>query len=153
MNMRTLVVAIMVLMVVPVWVSATSIGIGVGVDPTGMIMVGTTTETPLMDYLGLRAQLAIAVNSGIAGLMTMNATLCGYYPLLPFVPFIGLGGGVALTPSSVHNSFGWTLDGLVGTHIAIAEPVSIFFDVHYIVRFSSVITYGPIYEGGISFSF
>ncbi|TSA50230.1 hypothetical protein D4R47_02550 [archaeon] len=151
MNMRTLIVAIMVLMVVPVWVGATSIGIGAGIDPTGMIMVGTTTETPLMDYLGLRAQLAIAVNSGIAGLMTMNATLCGYYPLLPFVPFIGLGGGIALTPSPYD--WGWTIDALVGTHIAIAEPVSIFFDVHYVVRFSTVITYGPIYEGGISFSF
>jgi len=153
MKKRTLAVAIIVLLIVPVLASATSIGIGVGVDPTGMIMVGTTTETPIIDYLGLRAQLSVAVNSGIAGLMMMNATLCGYYPLLPFVPFMGLGGGVALTPSSVDNSFGWTLDAIAGTRIAIGEPVSLFFDVHYIIRFSAVITYGPIYEGGISFLF
>ena len=153
MNTRTIVAAIIVLIVIPVWASATSIGIAAGIDTTGMIMIGTTVETPLVDYVGMRAQLSVAVNSGIAGLMTMNATICGYYPIAPFVPFLGLGGGVALAPSSVHNSFGWTLNALVGTHIAIAEPVSIFFDVHYIVRFSEVITYGPIYEGGISFSF
>ncbi len=151
MNKRTLVATVIVLLIVPVWASATSIGIGAGIDPTGMIMVGTITEMPLMDYLGLRAQLSVAVNSGIAGLMTMNATLCGYYPLPPFAPFIGLGGGVALTPSPYN--WGGTLDALVGTHIAIAEPVSLFFDVHYVVRFSTVTTYGPIYEGGISFSF
>lgn len=151
MNTRTFVVAIIVLMVVPVCASATSIGIAAGIDPTGMIMVGTTVETPFVDYLGMRAQLSVAVNSGIAGLMTMNATVCGYYPLLPFVPFIGLGGGIALTPSEYN--WGWTLNALVGTHIAIAEPVSLFLDVHYIVRFSEVITYGPVYEGGVSFAF
>ncbi len=153
MNMRTIVIAILVLMVLSTCATATSIGISAGIDPTGMIMVGTIAETPLVDYVGLRAQLSIAVNSGIAGLMTMNAAAFGYYPLAPFAPYIGLGGGVALTPSSVHNRFGWTLDGIAGTHIAIAEMVSLFSDVHYIVRFSTVITYGPIYEGGISFSF
>ncbi|HDL86170.1 MAG TPA: hypothetical protein ENH11_07600 [Candidatus Acetothermia bacterium] len=153
MKKRTLVVAIIVLLIVPVWASATSIGIGAGIDPTGMIMVGTITETPLIDFLGLRAQLSVAVNSGISGLMTMNATLCGYYPLPPFALFIGLGGGVVLTPSGVQNRLGWTLDALAGTHIAISEPASLFFDIHYVVRFSAVITYGPIYEGGISFSF
>ena len=151
MNKRTIVVAVMVLMAVPMYVGATSIGIGAGIDPTGMIMIGTVTEAPFTDFVGLRAQLSVAVNSGIAGLMTMNGAVCGYYPLLPFVPFIGLGGGVALTPSPY--AWGWTLDALAGTHIAIAEPVSLFFDVHYVVRFSDVITYGPIYEGGISFSF
>ena len=151
MNKRTLVAAIIVLMVVSVCASATSIGISAGIDPTGIIMVGTVTETPFADFVGLRAQLSIAVNSGISGLMTMNATICGYYPVLPFVPFIGLGGGVALTPSGYN--WGWTIDALAGTHIAISEPVNLFFDVHYIVRFSAVITYGPIYEGGISFSF
>jgi len=151
MNTRTIVAAIIALMVIPVWASATSIGIAAGIDTTGMIMIGTTVETPLVDYVGMRAQLSVAVNSGIAGLMTMNATICGYYPIAPFVPFVGLGGGIALTPRGY--SWGWTLNALVGTHIAIAEPVSMFFDVHYIVRFSEVITYGPIYEGGISFSF
>ncbi|HHR84786.1 hypothetical protein J7K60_01920 [Candidatus Bipolaricaulota bacterium] len=151
MNKRTIVAAIIVLIIVPVWASATSIGISAGIDPTMMIMIGTVTEVPVIDYVGLRAQLSVAVNSGIAGLMTMNAAVCGYYPLLPFIPFIGLGGGIALTPSGFN--WGWTLDALAGTHIAIAEPVSLFFDVHYIVRFSAVITYGPIYEGGISFSF
>jgi len=151
MNMRITVAAIIVLIVIPVWASATSIGIAAGIDTTGMIMVGTTVETPLVDYVGVRAQLSVAVNSGIAGLMTMNATICGYYPIAPFVPFIGLGGGIALTPH--RYNWGWTLDALAGTHIAIAERVSLFLDIHYIVRFSEVITYGPVYEGGISFSF
>ena len=82
MNKR-IILAIVVLLLVPVWASATSIGIGVGIDPTGMIMVGTTTETLFMDYLGLRAQIGVAVNSGINGLMTMNATACGYFPVFP----------------------------------------------------------------------
>jgi hypothetical protein len=148
---KQIVVAIIALMLVPVWASATSIGIGAGIDPTGIIMVGTTTETLLMDYLGLRAQVGIAVNAGINGLMTMNATACGYYPMFPFMPFIGLGGGIALTPGGFN---GWTIDALAGTHIVIAPPVSVFFDLHYVVRFSSfAITYGPVYEGGVSFSF
>jgi hypothetical protein len=150
MNKR-IVVAIIVLMLVPVWASATSIGIGAGIDPTGIIMVGTTTETLFLEHFGLRVQIGIAVNSGINGLMTMNGIACGYYPVFPFMPFVGLGAGVALTPSGYN---GWTIDSLAGTHIFIAPPVSAFLDLHYVVRFSSsAITYGPIFEGGVSFSF
>jgi hypothetical protein len=149
-----LVVLLVVLLVAPVLsVSATSIGLGGGLDPTGLLFVGALTETPIAEWIDLRAQMSIALNSDIAGLMLISGAVLVHHPIEQSLdPFLGAGAGVALTPRGY--SLGFTVNGLAGVRIALFEPVIAFANVHYIARFSDAgLTAGPIYEAGFEFLF
>ena len=132
--------------------SATSVGLGGGFDPTGLFFMGALIEIPVAEWIDLRTQMSIALNSDITGLMLVNASALAHRPIEFFDPFLGMGIGVALTPRGY--SVGFTLNGLAGVRIALFEPVSAFLDVHYVLRFTEAgLSHGPIYEAGLRATF
>ncbi len=130
---------------------ATSIGAITGIDPTGIVLVGAVADVQINSLLDARMQLSLSVNSDIKGLLLVGGAVVARYPISIFVPFLGVGGGMAATPRGY--SWGMTLDGIVGVRIVLAGPIAAFVDLHYITRFSAAtITAGPLYEVGISLS-
>jgi hypothetical protein len=131
--------------------SATTIGLGVGLDPTGILMFGALTEVAISDSFGLQAEAGIAAGD-VAGLMLATAAVLYHVPLPPVDPFVGIGVGAALTPPPY--STGVVVEGIAGVRVPVFDPVSLFVQARYLVRWSGDgITTGPIYEAGVQFRF
>jgi len=132
--------------------SATSAGLGGGFDPTGIFFIGALVEIPVAEWIDLRTQMSIALNSDITGLMLVDISALAHRPIEFFDPFLGMGIGVALTPRGY--SVGFTVNGIAGVRIALFKPVSAFLDVHYVMRFTEEgLSHGPIYEAGLRATF
>ncbi len=144
---------LLVFLTVPVLSGSTaSVGLGGGFDPTGLFFMGALIEIPMAEWIDLRTQMSIALNSDITGLMLVNISALAHRPIEFFDPFLGMGIGVALTPRGY--SVGFTVNGLAGVRIALFEPVSAFLDVHYVLRFTEEgLSHGPIYEAGFRATF
>ena len=131
--------------------AATSVGLALGLDPTGLFIVSAMTEMSVSGDLDLRAEAGIATDE-IAGLMLATVTVLYHFPLEPFDPYLGLGGGLALTPPPF--STGAVAEAVGGVRIIPAEPFAIFGQIRYLVRWSGAgVTTGPIYEAGIQIRF
>ncbi len=144
---------LLVFLIAPVMpVSATSVGLGGGFDPTGLFFMGVLIEIPVAEWIDLRTQMSIALNSDITGLMLVDISALAHRPIEFFDPFLGMGIGVALTPRGC--SVGFTVNGLAGVRIALFEPISAFLDVRYVMRFTEAgLSTGPIYEAGFRATF
>jgi len=144
---------LLVFLTVPVLFGSTaSVGLGGGFDPTGLFFMEALVEIPIAEWIDLRTQMSIALNSDITGLMLVNISALAHRPIEFFDPFLGMGIGVALTPRGY--SVGFTVNGLAGVRIALFEPVSAFLDVHYVLRFTEEgLSHGPIYEAGFRATF
>jgi hypothetical protein len=131
---------------------ATSVGLGGGFDPTGLFFMGALVEIPIAEWIDLRTQMSIALNSDITGLMLVNISALAHQRIEFFDPFLGMGIGVALTPRGY--SVGFTVNGLAGVRIALFAPISAFLNVHYVMRFTEEgLSTGPIYEAGLRATF
>jgi hypothetical protein len=131
--------------------TATTIGVGFGLDPTGLLIISALTETAITDSLDLRAEAGIATDE-VAGLMVATGTVLYHYPVPPIDPFVGLGGGVALTPPPF--STGVVVEGVAGVRAILFEPVALYGQIRYLIRWSGAgITTGPIYEAGVQLRF
>jgi len=131
--------------------SATTIGIGVGVEPTEILMVNALTEISIGPSFDLRAEAGFATGE-LAGLMLATATILYHVPVPPFDPFIGIGGGAAVTPPPF--STGIVAEGVAGLRVIPIESVAVFAQVRFLVRWSGDgVTTGPIYEAGVQLRF
>jgi len=131
--------------------TATAVGIGIGFDPTGLMIFGAQTEVPLGESLDMRAQVGFATQE-IAGLMLASVGIFAHRVFEPIDPYIGIGVGAAITPPPF--STGITLEGTAGVRVIAFEPVCLFLQAHYLLRWSpGGWTSGPIYEGGIQVHF
>ncbi len=131
--------------------TATTIGVGFGLDPTGLLIISALTETAITDSLDLRAEAGIATDE-VAGLMVATGTLLYHYPVPPVDPFVGFGGGVALTPPPF--STGVVVEGVAGVRVILFESVALYGQIRYLIRWSGAgITTGPIYEAGVQLRF
>jgi hypothetical protein len=131
--------------------TATTMGAAVGFDPTGLFLVSAVTEISLSESFDIRAEAGFATGE-LAGLMLATATFLFHAPFPPVDPFIGNGGGAAVTPPPFSS--GVVVEGVAGLRIIPAEPVAIFGQVRYLVRWAGDgVTTGPIYEAGIQFRF
>ncbi len=127
-----------------------SIGIGAGLDPTGLIVFDVTSEVHFGDSLGLRAELGFSTIN-VEGLMLLGGLLFVHQPVEIFDPFAGGGIGVAVTKA---DGSALTIEGAIGTHVTLLDPVSAFIDVRYIARFTEYgINSGPLYEAGLALHF
>ena len=144
---------LLVFLIAPVMpVSAAFAALGGGFDPTGLLFMGALIEIPVAEWIDLRTQMSIALNSDITGLMLVDISALAHRPIEFFDPFLGIGIGVALTPRGY--AVGFTVNGLAGVRIALFEPVSAFLDVHYVMRFTEEgLSNGPIYEAGFRATF
>ena len=115
-------------------VLGTEIGVGIGVDPTGVLLVNALAEFSFGDLINLRTQLGI-VTQNVAGLMMLGGAVLVHQPFPPFDPYLGGGIGVALAPGF---STGFTVEGLIGTQIAVFEQVAAFIELRYVGRFSEI---------------
>lgn len=128
-----------------------TVGLAIGFEPTGLLLISAMTETSINPSLDLRAEAGIASDE-IEGLMLATGTILYHVPLPPVDPFIGLGGGVALTPPPF--STGVVGEAVAGVRAAILDRVAVFGQVRFLVRWSGAgITTGPIYEAGIQVRF
>jgi len=132
--------------------AATSVGLVLGLDPTGLFVFSALAETSITPDLDLRTEAGIATADDIAGLMLATATILYHYPLEPFDPYIGLGGGFALTPPPF--STGVVAEAVGGVRIIPSEPFVLFGQVRFLVRWSGgSVTTGPVYEAGVQIRF
>ena len=84
--------------------------------------------------------------------MVATGTVLYHYPVPPIDPFVGLGGGVALTPPPF--STGVVVEGVAGVRAILFEPVALYGQIRYLIRWSGAgITTGPIYEAGVQLRF
>ena len=151
MRRSAIVRGVLVVILLGVGASATSIGVGFGFDPTGLLIISALTETAITDLIDLRAEAGIATDE-IAGLMVATGTLLYHYPIPPIDPFVGIGGGVALTPPPF--STGVVVEGVAGVRVIPFEPVALYGQIRYLIRWSGAgITTGPIYEVGVQLRF
>ncbi len=131
--------------------AGTTAGISVGVDPTGIYMFSAIVELPIGSSLDIRAEGGIATGD-LAGLMVGSLTLLYHRTFPPFDPFVGIGFGGALTPPPFTT--GLVLEGAAGVRIAPVEPLVVFVQVRYLVRFTPEgWMSGPVYEGGLGIGF
>jgi len=131
--------------------SATTLGLGVGLDPTGILMFSALTEVAISESFSLQAEAGIATGE-VAGLMLATAAILYHAPFPPVDPFVGIGAGAALTPPPF--STGLVAEGIAGVRVAVIDPVSLFVQLRYLVRWSGAgVTAGPIYEAGVQFRF
>ncbi len=127
-----------------------SIGVGAGLDPTGLILFNVTSEVHFGDVLGMRAELGFSTIN-VEGLMLLGGLLFVHQPVEILDPFAGVGIGVAVTKADGSSL---TVEGAIGTHVALFAPVSAFIDIRYIVRFTAYgINSGPLYEAGLALHF
>jgi hypothetical protein len=130
---------------------AATVGVGVGFDPTGLFVISALTETSINDSLDLRAEAGIATDE-IAGLMLATGTILYHVPVPPIDPFVGLGGGIALTPPPF--STGVVAEAVLGVRVTPFDPVTVYAQLRYLVRWSGGgVTTGPIYEAGVQLRF
>jgi hypothetical protein len=131
--------------------TATTIGVGFGLDPTGLLIISAMTETSITDALDLRAEAGIATDE-IAGLMLATGSVLYHYPIPPIDPFVGIGGGVAMTPPPF--STGVVAEAVAGVRVVPFEPMALSAQIRFLVRWSGAgITTGPIYEAGLQIRF
>jgi hypothetical protein len=131
--------------------AARSFGLALGFDPTELLIVSALTETAISENLDLRAEAGIATDE-IAGLMLATGTILYHYPFPPVDPYIGIGGGLALTPPPF--STGVVAEAVAGARLVPAEPFALFGQVRFLVRWSGEgVTTGPIYEAGVQIRF
>jgi len=144
--------AVLILITAGLGVSgARSFGLALGLDPTDLLVVSALTETSVSENLDLRAEAGIATDQ-IAGLMLATGTILYHYPLPPIDPYIGIGGGLALTPPPF--STGVVAEAVAGVRIVPAEPFALFGQIRFLVRWSGAgVTTGPIYEAGLQIRF
>jgi len=129
----------------------TSVGLALGLDPTGLLIISAVTEMQISGDFDLRAEAGIATDE-IAGLMLATATMLYHFPLDVFDPFLGIGGGFALTPPPY--STGAVVEAVGGVRIVPFEPVAVFGQIRFLVRWSGAgVTTGPIYEAGVQIRF
>jgi len=132
-------------------VAASTAGIGVGLDPTGLLLISALAEMPLGESLDLRVQVGFSTDQ-IEGLMLAGADLLVHHVFPPVDPYIGVGIGGAITPPPFTTGF--VVEGVAGARVAAFEPVLLFLQARYLLRYSGgVWTTGPIYEGGIQIGF
>ena len=128
---------------------ATHVGAGVGIDPTGVLLVGVLADLTVGDLIDIRAQLGITTQN-MGGLMLLGAAVLVHQVFPPFDPYLGGGIGLALTSGF---STGFTVEGLVGTRIALFAPVAAFVEFRYIARISEIgLTAGPLVAAGLLLS-
>jgi len=131
--------------------TASTAGIGVGLDPTGLLLISALTEIPLTEWLDLRVQVGFSTDQ-VEGLMLAGADLLVHHVAPPVDPYIGVGIGGAITPPPFTTGF--VVEGLAGVRVVAFEPVLLFLQARYLLRYSGGIwTTGPIYEGGIQIGF
>ena len=129
---------------------ATHFGVGVGIDPTGVLLVGVLADVTVGDLIDVRAQLGITTQN-LGGLMLLGGAVLVHQVFPPFDPYLGGGIGLALTSGF---STGFTVEGLVGTRIALFAPVAAFVEFRYIARISEIgLTAGPLVAAGLLLSF
>ena len=151
MRRSAIVCGVLSVILLGVGASATSIGVGFGLDPTGLLIISALTETAITDSIDLRAEAGIATDE-VAGLMVATGTLLYHYPVPPIDPFVGIGGGVALTPPPF--STGVVVEGVAGVRVILFEPLALYGQIRYLIRWSGAgITTGPIYEAGVQLRF
>lgn len=129
---------------------ATHFGAGVGIDPTGVLLVGVLADVTVGDLIDVRAQLGITTQN-MGGLMLLGGAVLIHQVFPPLDPYLGGGIGVALTSGF---STGFTVEGLVGTRVALFAPVAAFVELRYIARISEIgLTAGPLFAAGLLLSF
>ncbi len=129
---------------------ATSVGVSMGFDPTGVVMANVLATVGVGNMINLRAELGLSTFS-VSGLMLLDGMALIHYPIDVANPFAGVGIGGAFTRAGT-NAF--TVEGVLGTDIALFPPMSTFIDVRYIVRFTPYgIDAGPLFEAGVAFNF
>lgn len=129
---------------------ATHFGTGVGIDPTGVLLVGVLADVTVGDLIDVRAQLGITTQN-MGGLMLLGGAVLAHQVFPPFDPYLGGGIGLALTSGF---STGFTVEGLVGTRVALFAPVAAFVELRYIARISEIgLTAGPLFAAGLLLSF
>lgn len=144
-----LIVVGLLLTVVSVGYSA-SLGVGVGLDPTGLILFNVVSEVTFGNVVGLRAELGFSTVN-VEGLMLLGGLLFVHHPVEVLDPFAGVGIGAAVTKA---GGSAFTVEGALGTRIAMFGPLSAFIDVRYIARFTAYgIDHGPLYEAGLALNF
>jgi hypothetical protein len=130
---------------------ATGIGLAAGVDPTGVFLVSALTELPMSPTFDVRVEFGIATGD-MAGLMLITGTVLAHQVFRPLDPYLGLGGGVALTPPPFTT--GLVIEGAAGVRLVPRDAVLLFGEVRYLVRWSSDgVTSGPVYEAGLEVRF
>ena len=131
--------------------SAATVGLAVGFEPTGLILISAMTETAINESIDIRAEAGIATDE-IAGLMVATGTILYHYPLPPVDPYVGLGGGIAMTPPPFAT--GIVAEGVAGLRAGLTSSIFFFGQIRFLVRWSGEgITTGPIYEAGIQIRF
>ncbi|MEN6369825.1 MAG: hypothetical protein ABFD77_09030 [Thermotogota bacterium] len=129
-------------------VGAAAAGLGVGVEPTGLWVVSAMAETALSPSFDLRAEVGFAVSESISGLMLATTSVLFHVPTPPVDPYAGLGVGAALTPPQYTSAV--VFEAVGGVRIPLFEPVGLFAQARYLVRWStSGWTTGPVYEAGL----
>jgi len=132
-------------------VAASTAGFGVGLDPTGLLLISALAELPIGEFLDLRAQVGFST-AEIEGLMLASIDLLAHQLFPPVDPYIGIGIGAALTPPPFTT--GLVVEGMAGTRIIAFEPVALFLQARFLLRYSGgVWTTGPVFEGGILIRF
>ncbi|MBU0595731.1 hypothetical protein KJ567_03495 [Candidatus Bipolaricaulota bacterium] len=131
--------------------TASTAGIGVGLDPTGLLLISALAEMPLGESLDLRVQVGFSTDQ-IEGLMLAGVDLLVHRVVPPVDPYVGVGLGGAITPPPFTTGF--VVEGVAGARVVVIEPVLLFLQARYLLRYSGGIwTTGPIYEGGIQIGF
>jgi hypothetical protein len=130
---------------------SSGVGVTAGIEPTGLWLIGATTELSLTEFLDLRAQIGFATQQ-IAGLMLATLSVLPHWSVPPIDPFAGIGLGVAVTPPPF--STGLIVEGVAGIRLVPADVVSILLQARYLLRWTGGIwTSGPVFEGGILINF
>lgn len=131
--------------------AASGFGFTAGFEPTGLWILGATTELSVIEFVDVRAQIGFATQQ-IEGLMLATLSAVPHWLMPPVDPFIGFGLGVALTPPPY--STGIVVEGSAGVRLVPADVVSILLQARYLMRWTGTSwTSGPVFEGGILINF
>ena len=151
MKRRTLALSIVCLALLAPAVAAATVGIAVGYEPSGLMVYSAITETDVGESVNLRAEAGIATNE-IAGLMLATGTILYHFPLPPVDPFVGLGGGVAMTPPPFTT--GIVVEAVAGIRIGLTDAIGFVGQLRYLIRWSEgQIWPGPVFEVGLQYRF
>jgi len=131
--------------------ASATVGLAIGYEPSGLMVFSAITETHINESIDLRAEAGLATNE-IAGLMLATGTILYRYPMPPVEPYIGLGGGIAMTPPPFTT--GIVAEAVGGVRIMATEAIVLFGQVRYLVRWSEGQVWpGPVFEAGLQFRF
>ena len=130
---------------------ATTLTPVVGIDPTGVITVGASAETPIGESFHVWAGLAVSVVQS-ARLLLAGGGVGASIMWGVLEPILGVGIGAALAPAGFAS--GATLEVDLGARVWMADWLAVLTQLRYIVRFSDGgVTAGPLIEGGLAFTF